>query len=272
MAGPAVAPALIVEANLREAMRAYSAVTPEGESRDYPGVTIASSGLDFSVFNSLMLTSAVESERELDQRITTGAVHFAARGIGWTAWLCDDLLAPAVLKRAGTLLGKRGIHTIAEPPGMLAERIAPANRRPAPVECCRVSSSKTRFDFADVASVVFLLPFRVSQAAYAGEEYWSCGMRGYVGYFAGKPVSVVSTVLAGGAVGVYSLGTLPQHQRCGYGETLLRFALADTTRATGVERTVLQSTQSGFRLYQRMGYRTVTRFRIHDCSACGLAK
>ena len=270
MAGPALAPALVVEANLREAMRAYSVVTAEGESRDYPGVTIASSGLDFSVFNSLMLTSPVDSDRELDRRITAGAVHFAARGIGWTSWLCDDLIAPAVLKRAGTLLGKRGAHVIAEPPGMYADRIAPAAGPAAPVDCSCVGSSKTRFDFADVASVVFLLPFRISQAAYGGEDYWRSGMRGYVGYFHGKPVSVVTTVLAGGAVGVYSLGTLPQHQRCGYGETLLRFALADTVRETGVERTVLQSTQSGFRLYQKMGYRTVTRFRIYDCS--GLAK
>ncbi|HET8548884.1 MAG TPA: GNAT family N-acetyltransferase, partial [Bryobacteraceae bacterium] len=130
---------------------------------------------------------------------------------------------------------------------------------------------KTRFDFADVASVVFLLPFRIAQAVYAGEEYWRSGVRGYVGYYESKPVSVVTTVPGAGAVGVYSLGTLPQHQRCGYGETLLRFALADTARATGVQRTVLQSTQSGLRLYQRMGYKTVTRFRIYDCSRCELA-
>jgi ribosomal protein S18 acetylase RimI-like enzyme len=268
MAGPALAPALVVEANLREAMRAYSVVSPEGEARDYPGVTIASSGLDFSVFNSLMLTSPIETERELDRRLTAGAVHFAARGLGWTAWMCDDLFAPAVLKRAGSLLGKRGAHIIAEPPGMLAERVVDADRPPAPIECRRVLNSKSRFDFADVASVVFVLPFRISAAAYAGEEYWKAGMRGYVGYFEGKPVAVVTTVPAGGAVGVYSLGTLPQHQRCGYGETLLRFALQDTAHATGMERTVLQSTQSGFRLYQRMGYKAVTRFRIYDCSGC----
>jgi ribosomal protein S18 acetylase RimI-like enzyme len=272
MAGPAVAPALVVEANLRESMRAYSVVTSAGESRHYPGITIASSGLDFSVFNSLMLTAPVESDVELERRLTTGAVHFAARGIGWTAWLCDDLIAPAVLKRAGTLLAKRNLNVIADPPGMLAEHITRPQRTAAPIECRAVADKKTRFDFADVASVVFLLPFRIAQTVYAGEEYWTSGMRGYVGYYDNKPVSVVTTVLAGGAVGVYSLGTLPQHQRCGYGETLLRFALADTARLTGVERTVLQSTQSGLRLYQRMGYKTVTRFRIYDCSGCAVSK
>jgi ribosomal protein S18 acetylase RimI-like enzyme len=272
MAGPALAPALVVEANLREAMRAYSVVTPAGEAREYPGVTISSSGLDFSVFNSLMLTAPIESEVELERRLTAGGVHFAARDLGWTAWLCDELIAPAVLKRIGTLLGRYNMNVIAEPPGMYADRIRAAERRGAPIDCRPVGDKKTRFDFADVASVVFLLPFRIAQAVYAGEQYWGSGMRGYVGYFDNKPVSVVTTVLASRAIGVYSLGTLPQHQRCGYGETLLRFALADTVRATGVERTVLQSTQSGLRLYQKMGYKTVTRFRIYDCSSCGLSK
>jgi ribosomal protein S18 acetylase RimI-like enzyme len=272
MAGPAVAAALIVEANLRESMRAYSMVTAAGESREYPGIAIASSGLDFSVFNSLMLTAPVDNDAELERRLTAGAVHFAARGVGWTAWLCDDLIAPAVLKRAGASLAKRNMNVIAEPPGMIAERVTRADRAAAPIQCRVVADKRTRFDFADVASVVFLLPFRIAQTVYAGEQYWTSGMRGYVGYYDNKPVSVVTTVLAAGAVGVYSLGTLPQHQRCGYGETLLRFALADTARATGVERTVLQSTQSGLRLYQRMGYKTVTRFRIYDCSGCAVSR
>ncbi|HET8547047.1 MAG TPA: hypothetical protein VFL57_03545, partial [Bryobacteraceae bacterium] len=133
MAGPALSPALVVEANLREAMRAYSVVTPAGEAREYPGVTIASSGLDFSVFNSLMLTARIETDSELERCLTSGAVHFAARGIGWTAWLCDELIAPSVLKRAGSLLGQRNMNTIAEPPGMLADRVRPPGRGPAPI-------------------------------------------------------------------------------------------------------------------------------------------
>ena len=55
------------------------------------GVTIASSGLNVAVFNSAMLT---EYTTNLEPRSTTVDVHFRARGLGWTFWVCDDLLAP----------------------------------------------------------------------------------------------------------------------------------------------------------------------------------
>ena len=46
-------------------------------------------------------------------------------------------------------------------------------------------------------------------------------MKGWIGYVNNKAVSVVTIVIAADAIGVYSLGTLPQYQGCGYGETLV---------------------------------------------------
>ena len=119
-------------------------------------------------------------------------------------------------------------------PGMLAAELdPPASPLPAAFDVAGSDDARTRFDFCDVACVVFSLPFRVSETIYGHPGYWSSGMRGYVGYWRDKPVSVVSTVLAGDSVGVYSLGTLPQHQRHGFGEALLRYALDDSFRRVG---------------------------------------
>ena len=263
MVSPSLTDAFQVDANLREAMRCYSQATAAGEAREYDGIAVTCSGLDYSVFNSAMLTSIVEDERDFDRRLAMAAVHYAARGVGWSCWICEDQFAQDVLKRSDPIFSKYGMHLLTTAPGMVADPLAGGGRRAA-VECRRVHDAKTRFDFADVACVVFVLPFRISEAIYGQPGYWSSGMRGYVAYWKGKAVAVVSTVLASGAVGVYSLGTLPQHQRHGVGETLLRYALADTAAETGVARTVLQSTQAGLSLYRRMGYRTVTRFRIYD--------
>jgi ribosomal protein S18 acetylase RimI-like enzyme len=262
MVSPSLANAFQVDANLREAMRCYSQATAAGEVREYPGIVVTSSGLDYSVFNSAMLTSPVENELDLDRRLAMAGVHYAARGVGWSCWVCEDQLT-LVLKRCDVWFAKYGLHLLTTAPGMIADPILPVGRR-TEVECRRVHDARTQFDFADVACVVFLLPFRVSEAIYGQPGYWSSGMRGYVAYWRDKPVAVVSTVLAAGAVGVYSLGTLPQHQRRGIGETLLRYALEDTFAATGVNRTVLQSTQAGLSLYRKMGFRNVTRFRIYD--------
>jgi GNAT superfamily N-acetyltransferase len=263
MVSPSLTSAFEVDANLRGAMRCYSLATPAGEVRDYDGIVVTSSGLDYSVFNAAMLTSLVEDERDLDRRLAMAAVHYSARGVGWSCWICEDQFLPAVLKRSDPIFAKYGMHLLTSAPGMVADPVL-QDGKVAAVECRRVSDAKTRFDFADVACVVFVLPFRISEAIYGQPGYWSSDMRGYVAYWKGKAVAVVSTVLASGVVGVYSLGTLPQHQRQGIGQTLLRYALRDTFSETGVERTILQSTQAGLSLYRKMGFRTVTRFRIYD--------
>jgi GNAT superfamily N-acetyltransferase len=255
-----------VEQNLRTAMRSYSLIGDGSEAREYPGLVVASSGLDVPVFNSAMLTQPTDS---IDSLVAIADVHFQARRLGWTFWLCEDMLAEK--GRAGaarSAFRSKGMLRIADPPGMFAEQIQPPVREPAPMAFVRVSDEKTRLEFAHIASVVFTLPFETSKRIYGAPGMWSAPTCGWIGYFEGKPVSVVTTVIAADVVGVYSLGTLPQHQRCGFGETLLRHALEDARRTSGLERSVLQAAPQGLRLYLRMGYRMVTRFSIFMREAC----
>src|SRR4051812_18313705 len=112
----------IVEANLRDAMQCYSCCTPEGEIREVAGVVFASSGIDYSVFNSAMFTSRVETVAELQARLTHAEVFFNARGLGWSCWICDDMLAPAVQKASRAIFTARGMRVVAQPPGMHADR------------------------------------------------------------------------------------------------------------------------------------------------------
>ena len=64
-------------------------------------------------------------------------------------------------------------------------------------------------------------------------------------------------------MGVYSLSTLPECRRLGYGEALLRTALAAEQRRTGIQRVVLQSTDAGYAIYKRMGFREVAKFSVY---------
>ncbi len=63
---------------------------------------------------------------------------------------------------------------------------------------------------------------------------------------------------------MYNVATLPQQQRKGYGEAVMRYALEESRRQHGVERTILQSTPAGYRMYERMGFRTVTRIGVYS--------
>jgi len=85
----------------------------------------------------------------------------------------------------------------------------------------------------------------------------------YVGYVNGEPVATAATLLGGGAVGVYNVATLPDHRRHGYGEAVMRHALEQARREHGIECSTLQSTPAGYGIYQRMGYRTVTKVAVY---------
>jgi len=78
-------------------------------------------------------------------------------------------------------------------------------------------------------------------------------------------VSTAAIVVGGGVLGVYNVATVPGHQHKGYAEAVMRHALEDAARRHGIERTILQSTPAGHRLYERMGYRTVTTVSVYSC-------
>ena len=256
----------VVERNLRAAMRAYALIGGGAEAREYPGVVLASSGLNVAVFNSAMLTAATSS---LEPLIATADTHFSARGLGWTFWLCEDLLKPHdTTGWMRSIFQYKGMLRIGDPPGMFADRLSPPVRPPAEMTFAPVTTQQTRLEFAHVASVVFSLTFGVSQRIYTSPGIWEPPCRGWIGYSNGNAVSIITTVFAADSVGVYSLGTLPQYQGRGFGETLMRHALEEARREWGVERSVLQATTQGMRLYLRMGYRVVTKFSIYMREGC----
>jgi len=243
-------------------MRCYARVNDRGEVRDYPGMSVAFCGLGCSVFNSALLSEPAQ-ESDLRRLLSLAGVHFSQRGVGWTLWLCDDLLLPAARRTARSVVCKAGLQPIAQPPGLYADRLTPVRHRAGELRICRVENETTRLDFAHLSSVIFALPFHTARAVYTTEALWGDPMTGWVAYLGSQAVSVTCVVIGAGAAGVYSVGTLPNYQGRGFAETLIRHALAYARETTGFEVSVLQSTAQGYNLYSRMGYRPVTRFGVY---------
>jgi ribosomal protein S18 acetylase RimI-like enzyme len=49
----------------------------------------------------------------------------------------------------------------------------------------------------------------------------------------------------------------------GYGEAVLRAAIAAEQARTGIRRVVLQSTDAGYSLYRRLGFNEVAKFSVY---------
>jgi GNAT superfamily N-acetyltransferase len=255
---------LTVEENLRTAMRFFGYATGTGEIASLPGALAMYSGLDYGVFNIAMMEGRVShAGLTLEQRLVEIAHYYKQRTQRWSLWLCEDLLDQAVRRRARQTLSDFGLHAISHPPGMIAPALSPPVGTLPAIDLQPVEAGAMQKAFTEITSLSFEIPFAVAQAVYAQDTAWRGDYRGFVALVDGRAVSIVAIVPTGSVLGVYSLATHPARRRQGYGEATLRAAVTEMTRRTGIERLVLQSTEAGYDLYRRMGFRDATRFSVY---------
>jgi ribosomal protein S18 acetylase RimI-like enzyme len=252
-----------VEENLRASFRTLAASRPTGVVREAPGVSIASVGVTFQMFNAAFLSAPVDGERELDRRIVTARVHFTARQQAWSYWVCEDWLDKKARRSAAAAFKRHGLHLATVLPGMLADKLAAPVRALPRLEVRPVGDRKTWTHFCQIGALCFNVPLGWFQEVFDDGRVWENGFKGYVGYSMGEPVSTAGIVVAAGAVGVYNVATVPGQQKRGFGEAVMRYALALAREQHGAERSVLQSTAQGFQLYRRMGYSVVTNVAVY---------
>jgi len=252
----------VVEGNLRTAMRFFGEATGTGDIQSSEGCQMIYSGLDYGVFNIAFLDGTPATERSLAAILETCGRYYRGHRARWSFWLCDGLLDATVRRRAREIFADAGLRPISQAPGMLALDLAPPARPLAPIECRPVADPLTRAAFTELTTICFDIPPSVAQSVYSPEAAWHGAYRGFVGFVGSRPASIVAFVRAAGVLGVYSLGTLPEFRRLGYGEALLRAAHAKMQDPSQSEPIVLESTEAGYRLYRRLGFRDVTKFTV----------
>jgi GNAT superfamily N-acetyltransferase len=253
----------VVADNLRESFRVLAAGRCRSDVQELRGVSIASAGVTFQMFNAAFLSGQVQSENDLAQRILLASLHFEQRSEEWAYWVCEDLMEARTRKRSRKLFDQYGLRHSVDLPGMIAERLRPPARPLPRLAIRRVEDAATREAFCCIGSCCFNVPLNWFREVFEQESVWR-RFSGYVGYQDEEPVSTAAVVVAAGVAGVYNVATLPGNQRRGYGEAIMRYALEDTHRQHGVEATILQSTPAGYRLYERMGYRAVTSVAVYS--------
>ena len=253
----------LVADNLRESFRVIASSRTGGELRELHGVSIASAGVTFQMFNTAFLSGPVSNEADLKQRILQPIMHFDSRGQEWAYWVCEDWIDPAGAQavappvRAPWNAPRHGTS------GMIADRILPPEKPLPQIEVRRVRGAATWDAFCQIGSVCFHVPITWFREVFDNEAVWDRFIS-FVGYVDDEPVSTTSIVSGAGVIGVYNVATLPGSQRRGFGEAVMRHALAEVGRERGMERVILQSTPAGLRLYERMGFRQVARVAVYS--------
>jgi len=248
-----------VEENLRQSFRVLASGRDRADVTELPGVSIASLGVAFQMFNAAFLNAPVDSHQEMEARLQIARQHFESRGMAWSFWICEDWLPRAVRRRLSRTCQAFGLRLSAEMPGMITGRMAaPARRLPA-LEVRRVDSPEILQDFRAIGSTCFHVPpawfSEVFDEDYAARSPFAC----MVGYRDGVPVATAASVYSGDAIGLYNIATAPEYRERGFAEAITRYTVEAAQKENGLSPLVLQSTSQALTLYERMGFRAVTR-------------
>jgi ribosomal protein S18 acetylase RimI-like enzyme len=250
--------------NLRQSFRALANGRPRGSVLELPGLSIASLGVTFQMFNAAFPSEPVETRSALEDRLRAAKNHFDSRALRWAFWICEDWLAADIRRKLSGACETWGLRLSSDMPGMSAEGIRRPARKLPTIEARRVQSEQTLDDFRALGSTCFHVPlawfsevFHPSMAAHRDFICW-------VAYSDGLPVATAATVSAHGVIGLYNVATAAEYRHRGYGEAITRHAIDHALRETTATRIVLQSTADGLRLYQRMGFQPVTRVLVYS--------
>lgn len=235
-----------------------------GRAASMAGVMLITAPVRYSVFNIGLLTSPAPEglEGEFARRVGMASDYFSGIDSPWSFWVCEDYLSRRDLRQMNNIFRELGLQSIGDPPGMELPDLPAPRRRLPDLEMRPVADAETRTGFARLANACFRLPMGFASAAYENVEAWRHPLKMWTAWEGGRVVASAATVAAHGALGIYSVGTLPELRGRGYAEAVMRRAIAEA-RAQGAEGPlVLQSSPAGLNLYRKLGFKTTTRFAV----------
>ena len=248
-----------VEENLRQSFRALASGRAKASVLELPGVTIASLGVRFQMFNAAFFSSPVEGSGDLTNRVQAANEHFSAEGRPWSLWVCEDWLSWTARRRLSRICGTFGLRIVAELPGMVASELSLRSRPKLPLEIRRLTTQEDLAAFRKIGSDCFRVPSdwfsEVFSAPVLSNRQFEC----WIARLNGEPVATAATVPCGNAIGMYNIATVAAHRGRGIAQSITRHAALDARRRFGPLPLVLQSTPMGLGVYQRLGFHAVTR-------------
>ena len=238
--------------NLRAAYRGPAAFLEEGETRQFGSITAAATGLPISHFDRLAVL-----EEPAPEDLQAAIRWLAERQSAYRVTVADPVL-PAV----ESLLADHDLVETGREPGMAMGPLPEPPSAPAHVAIERVTDRAGLEAFVEVAAAVFGFPLDVARDLLAPGVVEESGMAYLVGRVGGDPVACGQLVGTGDVAGVYSIGVREGHRREGVGEAV-SWAVLEAGRDAGCEVGVLQASDMGRSLYERMGFEPVVTYHYY---------
>ncbi len=237
-----------------QAMTSFCANVARARVWRADGAAIISTGLPFVLFNQVV----VDGDATLPAAIAAG-VKVMREGRGpFVVNLRsgrDDRFVP--------LMGELGLVPISEQPWMPGMAWYPARAAVADAlpefEVRRVRDLRGLEDHISTGAAGFELPEDILRAVVVPSLIDRADTPIYVGYEGGRPVSTGVGIRSGRTIGVYNIATIESARGRGYGAAITRRVVVDGV-AAGCDAAILQASDMGYPVYERLGFRTVVEY------------
>lgn len=240
--------------NWETAFRKLAAYRPEGTSRTFGSLTAISTGVQVPLFNPVFvfepparedLVAAVQwmADREAPFQVTVADT--ALDGM-------DDLAADLGLEAASDPMS-----------GMVLDTLDDIPDQGDAAAIAMLTDTDEMDAFADVTAAAFDMPLAVARQLSPSEVVADSEMEAFLTRVNGEAVGCGLLVTSGDVAGVYNIGVIEAYRRRGIGEALT-WAVLRAGREAGCSLGVLQSSEMGYPVYERMGFETVVDYhRFH---------
>ena len=241
--------------NMVVAMAAYASGVSGALIRHSEGVAVISTGLSFLLFNQVIVAEAGAKPAA----VAAAVGILRARDGDFVVNLrvgSDDQYVP--------LMAELGLVPISERPWMPGMALHPLSTNPTQAaspshEIRQVTDEAGLDDHIQVVAAGFDLPAALMVATMVPEVLAREDVAIYVGYTDGEPVSSGLGVRTGRTIGVYSIATIAAARKRGYGAAMTSRVAIDGG-AAGCDVAILQASDMGYPIYERLGYRKVVDY------------
>jgi ribosomal protein S18 acetylase RimI-like enzyme len=223
---------------------------------------MTSAGGKWPVMNTAFLTSPVRTEADLQDRILLARQYYEPKKALWLFISFDEWLDSSIC--AEQLFWNHGIYHMQACVGMQTKQVSESTISPPELDFRLVETEAERLEFCDINadSYGFSPEWRDDMALWTSQ--WPIeSVRLYVARAGSEGVSAAMVYLMRDIAYLGFVATRQEHQRKGYAEAIVRYAIAAANEDRPIRQSILHSTPAGLPLYRSLGYSEVANFGIY---------
>jgi GNAT superfamily N-acetyltransferase len=241
-------------AHFGDAWRALCAANPQARIETAEGLDCIFSKLPIAFFNVAIVTKDEVAREELEAYGQYARQFAAPFGVPWLFLVTQEALARGV--DATATLDACGLIPMLALTGMIAHRINPAAGTVDGLVLDVAHDDAACVAAFEINAAAYGVPLEAAHTLYGKHTFWDPHVLA-VGRAGTAPVASTAVLDVAGCRYVALVATLPDHQRRGYAEAVMRYALEMSVAKYGDRPTTLHATDAGRPIYLRMGYQPI---------------